>query len=675
MIAKRWGMHGVILAACAICPALSLLSTDETPPRFSIHTHPGLLAGLTWQDFRRANFAPTDMLDLLESPDFPPRVEAFLKLCGERGISEVIVDGVQPELGGIYFRSNDLEDRGWRRLPDIFSLLAERTNQHGLRLGINLSELGVHARGFFEDHPLLRRITPLDITDLEPFVKELRDRYGVESLTAEEFPVSWSCPLSQIAQQLGLRYVHRGNGDDIVTFAGADPRSTPAQVYPCLSFLSTRDYRYLASPEEPNGVVNGSLPLLMSGPDAIVETTPWYSGARFMGNLLRFRALQTAPQEMTLWMGPQELKQLPADLLPEVSQMRRLHDPSLPLLNLVVLGRPRKRLDGGHQAWLHLVSNLEPILMAGQAAAMRPVLSRRPLAGVAGYFVYLADPSPADWSELERFLESETSQPILIQFGAQARPEVQRQVLRFLEIEKGEWRSGIVPDFGLYRGQKVRVRGTDFYGGKVPTGSIHFAPDIEDVLMVDATRQPLLYRSRNRPERFLINGSLLHRGMAFPISQLLTDGKALQGPTDCFIAVGHKTAFWALEDTEVNWIDPRSGEGVSLEMKQGGFFLGSTQRPIAGQERRASRGPGRFGAAERFSVPRPASSPPTGPATRWCGQSRTGPGTYRKGTREPGRSAPNRNPHWDTVSFRRSSRLPERCVPACGPHPTGGSTR
>ena len=576
VMVKGCGMRGLIVAVFTILFGIWLLASEEALPRFSVRTHPGLLAGLTWQDFRRATFAPAEMLDLLESPDFPSRVETFLKLCGQRGISEVIVDGIQPELGGIYFRSTPLENRGWRPLPDVFSLLAASTNQQGIRLGINLSELGVHARGFLDDHPIVRRIAPLSRPDLTPFLEELRHRYGVESVAAEEFPADWVCPLSKWAQQLGLRYLHRGNADDIVTFASADPRSTPTRVYPCLSFLSTKDYRYLSSQQDPNGLVNGSLPLLANGPRLAVETTPWYSGSRFMANLLRFRTLQAAPQEFTLWMGPQELEVLPSDLLREVSQMRRHYDSSLPELNLVVLGGPQGRLDAGHRSWLHLVSNLEPIVMAVQAAGMRPVLTHRPLPGVAGYFVYLADPSPDDWAELER-LGAEASGPVLIQFGARARPEVQRQVLRFLGIEEGEWWSGVLPDFGLYRGLKVSVRGTDFYGGKVATGSIRFTPDINDVLMVDAAREPILYRSRSRPQRFLINGSLLHRQMAFPISQLLTDGRALQSPSDCFIAVGHKTAFWALQDTEVNWIDPRSGESVSLEMKQGGFYVANQQ--------------------------------------------------------------------------------------------------
>ena len=495
---KVW-VCAVVLTFCGILSGPALLSRQAILPRFSIRTHPGLLAGLTWQDFRQGGFTRADLLDRLRSSEFSVQVEAFLKRCRDRGITEVIVDGVQPELGGIYFRSDHLEARGWKRLTDVFALLAEQTTQHGLRLGINLSELGVHSRGFFQDQPVLRRIMPLEAGDLEPLVVEMRNRYGLVSLTAEEFPVSWFCPLTQIVEKLGLRYVHRGNSDDIITFAGANPRSTPIQAYPCISFLSTRDYRHLTSPQEPNGVVNGSLPLLINGPKRMVETTSWYSGTRFMRNLLRFRAVQAAPEEVTLWMGHKELKQLPLDLIHDVSRMRTLHDPSLPLLNLLVLGSPRKGLDSGHQAWLHLVANLEPILMAVQAAAMRPVLSQRPLSGMAGYYLYLAAPSLIEWSEAERQLDGETSKPILIQFGAEARPEVQRRILRFLEIEEGDWQSGSVPDPGLYRGKKVPVQGMDFYGGKVATGSIHFSPDIKDVLMVDASQQPILYRSpKNR---------------------------------------------------------------------------------------------------------------------------------------------------------------------------------
>jgi hypothetical protein len=61
--------------------------------------------------------------------------------------------------------------------------------------------------------------------------------------------------------------------------------------------------------------------------------------------------------------------------------------------------------------------------------------------------------------------------------------------------------------------------------------------------------------------------------MAFPLSRLLTNGKAFQKPAACLISMGKKTAFWALHDTEVDWINPRTGAGVLLEMKEQGFYV------------------------------------------------------------------------------------------------------
>lgn len=556
---------------------------NATPPRsslrWSIHTHPGLLAGLDREDLLDPAASPLRILPYLEKPSFTHRIESFLDLCLKRGIAEVILDGIQPELAGIYFRSPHLERLGWKPLFDVFEVVERKATLRKIEVGISLSELGIHARGFYgkpfasQGQHALDQVKRLTASDLEPFLSELLDRYHLHSVTEEEFPASWFSPLQDLSQKLGFRYIHRGHTDDIVAFSGVGQRSTPLEAYSTIEALSSRDYFPIISPGQENGVVNGSLPLIVPSRRRFVETSPWFSGTLFMENLILFRALQTAPEEITLLMGPSDLQALSPDVFPRASGLRATFEPARPLLNLVISGKPIDRLDSGHVAWLHLVANLESILLGAHAAGLRPALTEHLLPEAAAYYVYLAGPSGSDWIRLEKSLTNIEKKPLILQLGAPPTEDLLWRILRFLGISEGTWRQEILPPIGVYRNQRVAFQGINLYEGKVPTGYLYFEPEPESLLMVDPTWVPLIHRHPKLPHRFFINGNLLHREMAFPISQLLADAKGLQNPAVCFISVGKKTAFWALEDTEVDWVHPQTGARLVLEMKKNGFHV------------------------------------------------------------------------------------------------------
>ena len=551
--------------------ALSVPSSLPSP-RWSIHTHPGLLAGLKHKDFLSHNTSPLDIVTLLEKQSFTHEIESFLDLCLKKGISEVIVDGVQPELAGIYFRSPYLEHLGWKPLYDVLELLRRKAGPRNIEVGISLSELGVHARGFYGRDPTLQHpldgVKKLTEPDLRPFLSELVERYPLHSVTEEEFPPSWFPHLQELSRKHGFRYIHRAHTDDIVTLASAGQRSTPLEAYSGIKVLSSRDYSPLVSREEENSVINGLLPLIVPGHRRLVETSPWFSGRLFMENLILFRALDTAPEEVTLLMGPGDLLALSPDILRRASGLHNAFNPKARLLNLVVSGKPRQRLDPGHVAWLHLVANLEPILLGAQAAGLRPALTAAPLPEAAAYYVYLAGPTGADWIQLERILTNMEGKPVILQLGAPVSEDLVWRILRFLGVSGGAWRQAALPGSGFYRTQKVAFQGIDLYQGNLPTGYLDFQAQPQSTLMTDLTRVPMIYRHPDVPQRFFINGNLLNREMAFPISQLLADAKGLQKPATCLIGVGKRTAFWALQDTEVDWVHPETGIRLVLEMKK-----------------------------------------------------------------------------------------------------------
>lgn len=560
-----------VLSAFILVITVTGLQADASP-RWSVRTHPGLIAGLKHADYVHERISPADIPPLLEKPEFSNQIDAFLDLCVQKGISEVIVDALQPELAGIYFRSEILERLGWKPLPDVFGLLRSKAASRTIEIGMSLSELGIQARGFYSDEYPLDKLQPLQRSDFEPFIGELVEQYGIASVTEEEFPASWLGPFQEASERRQLRYIHRGNTDDIVAFAGVGQRTTPIKAYNRLKILSSRDYYPLAFPGQESGMANGSLQLLFSI-QGEVEASPWFSGQRFLENALRFRALQFAPDEFVLLVGPDELAAVSPDLLRNVDEFHERHDSSRPILNIVIKGEPKERLDPGHIGWLQSVSNLEPILLGAGAAGFRTLLSATPLGEAAAYYVYLAGPSVTEWIELERKLAGVEKKPVVLQFGSAPSEDVFWRVMGFLEIKEGKWNQGILPTAGMFRNQKVNFQGLDLYEGNIPTGYVRFKPDLRSILMVDPGFVPLIYQHPKIATRFFINGNLLHREMAFPVSQLLTDGRGLQNPSTCFIAVGKKTAFWALEDTHVDWINPQTGENVVLEMKGNGFYV------------------------------------------------------------------------------------------------------
>lgn len=563
-----------------LCRAFWLLvAVTATLPgqalQWSIHVHPGLLAGLSREEMAAKRVSPLVIPERLRDPHFPERLDLFLDLCLKNGISEVVVDGIQPELKGIYFRSEIMEKQGWKPLFDLLELLRDRAAAKNIGLGVSLTEVGIHARGLYEGEPglELEQVQKMSASDLEPFLAALIAKYRLRSISEEEFPSSWFPLVQALGDRHGFRYLHRANTDDIVSLAGVGERTTPLEAYAPLQILGSRDYFPLLAPGHENGVVNGSLPLLFPGSRKTIETSPWFSGWLFMQNAAAFRALQFGPDQISLLAGPQELEALDGAFFQRVRELRAAWDPSIPELNLVVAGKPQDRLDAGHVGWLQLVANLEPILLGAGAAGMRPVVSGKPRPGAAAYYIYLAGPGGEEWIELERFLAERKDTPVIVQMGSAVSEQLLWRILGFLGISGGEWKRGTLPALASYRSQTVAFQGPDLYQGNVATGWLDFPIKPQSLLMADSSLTPLIHRHPEIAGRFFVNGNLLHREMAFPISQLLTDGKGLQRPAACFIAVGKKTAFWALRDTEVDWVDPRTGARLVLAMKKNGFHL------------------------------------------------------------------------------------------------------
>lgn len=568
-------MKSLMVQTTLLLGSWSFLAGDVTasdrPLVFSIHTHPGLVAGMTREDFWSGGFSAQDVVSRLKEPDFSGRVDAFLDTCVQRGISEVILDVVQPELQGIYFRSRALEELGWKPLFDVLEVVTPRARSRNLRLGVSLTELGVHGRGLYDDEYGLDRVPPLPAARLGDVLGELVKRYRLDSVTEEEFSAEWMSAARDASAGHGFRYVHRAGTDDIVGLTGVGQRTTPLAAYEGLPYLSSRDFFRLATAREETGVSNGTFALAVPGPRRLVQTSSWFSGDAFMRNLLSFRAVTSAPDEVTFLFGPEELRALPTGFLAQIDRLRSHYDPELPVLNLVVAGGPGTRLDPGHVGWLNLVVNLEPILMGTFAGAYRPVLTSRPLPDPAVHYIYLAGPEAADWMEIEKIL-LESGRPVLIQLGAPLPEDLLQRVLALAGVREARWRSGELPSQAFFRGHSLALRGPDFYQGNVPAGYVDFEAREDQILLSGTGGLPVIYQHPDEPERFFINGARLHRDVAFPLSQILTGGMGLQEPSSCLIGVGKRTAFWALEDTDVDWIDPRTGERVTLEMKRDGFY-------------------------------------------------------------------------------------------------------
>jgi hypothetical protein len=201
-------------------------------------------------------------------------------------------------------------------------------------------------------------------------------------------------------------------------------------------------------------------------------------------------------------------------------------------------------------------------------------MTDRVLPEARAYYAYVAGNARTEWRECEAALEQrDRGIPVFVQLGSEPQGALLDDLIRFLGLHSAGWHSGILPPVGVYRGRQITFKGPDLYDGHVPAGYLQLGVDPPQVVMADASGSPLIVSSRSRPDRFFVNSNLIHRDVAFPVSHLLTSGRGLQRPASCFIAVGKKTAFWALADTEVEWIHPQTGRRLVLEMKEGGFHV------------------------------------------------------------------------------------------------------
>ncbi|RPI28288.1 MAG: hypothetical protein EHM61_05700 [Acidobacteria bacterium] len=544
------------------------------PPRWSVRVHPVVLAGLDYADLERGRISPEELVQKLKAPDFGNQVGTFLDLARRHGISTVVVDGIQPEMKGIYFRSEELERLGWVVLANVLQVVKAEAAQRNLQLGVNLSDLGIHARGLYDQEFGLDQVKKLSVAGLEPLCQGLFRAYALASLEEEEFPAAWFDPLVKLRQSLGFRYIHRASADDIVSLTSGGQRTTPLEAFPSSLTLSTSDAFPMLAPGTESAATNGSLPLMLQSEGCAIEVSDRYRGRLFMEGALLFRALQAAPGEITLNASRETLGRMSPALTQRAAELIGQHDSAAPVLDLVVLGKPKARLDAGYVAWLQLAANLEPLSLAFGAAGFRVKMTSRVQPDARAYYVYLAGDALQDWNDCQSALQAlDRETPVFVQLGSEPQQDVQDALSRFLGFRSTAWVKGIVPPVGLYRGRQVNVKGPDLYGGNIPGGYLQMTVDGPQILMADLSRTPLVVASPRFPSRFFVNSNLIHRDMAFPISHLLASGRGLQRPAACFIAVGKKTAFWALADTEVEWVHPRTGARLVLEMKEGGFHV------------------------------------------------------------------------------------------------------
>ncbi|RPJ57252.1 MAG: hypothetical protein EHM23_21145 [Acidobacteria bacterium] len=542
-------------------------------PRWAVRAHPAVLAGLEHADLERGRISPTEVVEKLKAADFGNQLNSFLELCRRQGISEVVLDGVQPELKGIYFRSAELEKLGWVVLADVLGRLRTEAAKRNLQVGLSLSELGIHARGLYEEEYGLSAVKQLSVGGLGALCRGLADTYRLASLTEEEFPTLWFQPLQDLKQDLRFAYIHRVTADDVVGLSAGTQKTTPLHAFPESLVLSTRDVDRLLAPRVEAAVTNGTLPLFLSPEKIAVEVSDLHRGRLFLEGALLFRALQAAPETFTLAASRDTLTRMTPGLFRRAADLAGQHDASAPLLNLLVLGTPQTTRDAGQVAWLQLAANLEPLSLAFGAAGFRVRMTDRVLPDARAYYVYVAGNARTQWSECEAALAQRGRDvPVFVQLGSEPQKPLLDDLGRFLGFRSATWVNGIIPPVGLYKGRQMTFKGPDLYGGQVPAGYLQLAVDSPQVMM-DASRSPLITVSASVPNRFFVNSNLIHRDVAFPLSHLLTSGRGLQRPAACFIAVGKKTAFWALTDGEVEWVHPRTGQRLVLEMKEGGFHL------------------------------------------------------------------------------------------------------
>jgi hypothetical protein len=565
----------MVLYVCALLLALlSWQPVDAQELRWSVRVHPAVIAGIDPDQLRLGRLSLPSLVDRLKRDAFAADVGRFLETCARKGVSEVVLDGIQPEVKGLYFRSQDLENRGWVPLVDVLRLIAEQAESRGLTVGLDLSELGIHARGLYQGEFGLEEVRAVSVPDLDPLLKEISTAYPVKTISEEDFPAAWFEPLTRLSRELGIRHVHRASADDIVSLTGEGQRTTPLEAFAEGMLLSTRDYYAILGPGVESAVTNGSLPLVLAPDRPILEISEQPEGRLFLEACLFFRAVQAPPREVTVAATTQALENPTATTVRRVQELVKLSDPALPELNLVVLGRPRRSLDPGHVAWLQLAANLEPMMLAFGAAGLRTVMTDQVRLGAAAYYIYVAGDIEEDWSRIEHALRGlPAASPVFVQFGSEPTPGLLRQVSTFFNLPEAAWIKAIIPPLGVFRGRRMSFQGIDLYQARVPTGYLQFQTRPEQRLMEDLTGRPLITRNSADGNRYFVNSNLVHRDVAFPISNLLAGGRGLQRPAVCFIAVGQRTAFWALADTEVEWIHPQSGARLVVEMRKNGFHL------------------------------------------------------------------------------------------------------
>ncbi len=552
----------------------STLSLRAEPPRWAVRVHPAVLAGFEYADMETGRISPADIVEKLKAPDFGNQLVSFLELCQRQGISEIILDGVQPELKGIYFRSPELESAGWIVLADVLRQLRTEAAKRDLKIGLSLSELGIHARGLYDEDYGLKAVKPLPLGGLASFLGSLAGTYSLASVTEEEFPALWFQPLLNLSQSLGFSYIHRVSADDIVTLVTGAQKTTPLRAFPPSLRLSARDIDPVLAPGVEAAATNGSLPLMLSSERTAVEVSDLHQGRLFLEGAILFRALQAAPEAFTLEASRETLTRLTPGLLKRATDLAGQHDASAPLLNLVVLGSPQAKLDAGQIAWLQLAANLEPLSLAFGSAGFQVRMTTRVLPDARAYYVYIAGDARQEWSEGQAALEKRSGDvPVFVQLGSEPQKPLLDELSRFLGFRSASWVNGIIAPIGLFKGRQITYKGPDLYEGHVPAGYLQLTVDPQQALMTDGSDNPLITVSSRVSSRFFVNSNLIHRDVAYPLSQLLSSGRGLQRPAACFIAVGKKTAFWALADTEVEWVHPRTGERLVLEMKKGGFHV------------------------------------------------------------------------------------------------------
>lgn len=540
---------------------------------WAVRVHPGVLIGLTQADLAPSGLAPDEVVERLRRDDVQTRVGDFVALCVRKGVSEILMEGVQPELKGIYFRSPRLEQLGWVPLVDALAVLQEQAGKRGVKIGLVLSELGVHARGLYGADFGLDGVTKLDLTGLETVSRGLKTQYQLSSILEGDFPAAWIAPFERLATQLGFRYIRSSSADDLVNLTEEGQRTTPLAAFPKSLTLATRDESPLISAEASSAVTNGSLPLAVpSEKPPAIELTARSSGWLFLEGGAFFRAAQAAPDSI-IWSADREvLERITPALLTRAQALADGYDGNAPRLDLVALAHPAGRLDAGQQAWLQLASNLEPIFLFAGAAGYRVSLTGEIRPDARAYYIYLAGNAVEKWKQAEATLGTIADRPVFVQFGSAPTPEMLRAVSQFLGLPQAEWEAGIPPPVGVFRGRQLVFKGIDLYGGRIQTGFLRFQAPASSAPVRDSAGLPLIWMDPKAPLRFFVNSNLIGRDVAYPLSNLITSGRALQAPAACFISVGAKSVFWALGDTSVDWINPRTGDRISLDMKTYGFY-------------------------------------------------------------------------------------------------------